>query len=78
MIQYVDSVRIAFDTVGTVDVSTVRLPRLPDGQDVYETCLFYKGFSSSSSEVISRYDSRSEAKNGHQMIVATLQFVLDK
>ena len=78
MDKYVDSALVAIDTVGTVDVSTVRLPRLPDGEDEYETCLFYRGFNSSSSEVINRYYSRSEAKNGHQMIVATLQFVLDK
>jgi len=55
--------RVAFDRVGAVEVSTVKLNSAGVG---YETCVFY---ANGDNEVVARYDTLTEALANHQWVV---------
>ena len=62
---------IALARVGTVEISTVELPRLPgDDRVVFETCLFH---DNDYSEVERQYFTREQALAGHQEILSELK-----
>lgn len=62
---------VALDRAGSVEVSTVELPRLPgDDRVVFETCLFH---DDDYSEVERQYFTREQALAGHQEILSELK-----
>jgi len=62
---------VALDRAGSVEVSTVELPRLPgDDQIVFETCLFH---DDGLSEVVEQYETLEEAVEIHKKILADIQ-----
>ena len=55
--------KVAFDTVGTTDISTVKLNSVGQG---YETCLFY---ANGDNNVVAVYDTLEDALASHGRIV---------
>jgi hypothetical protein len=56
--------RVALDTVGGTDISTVKLNSAGPG---YETCLFY---ANGDNDVVARYSTLAEALENHARIVS--------
>ena len=55
--------RVAFDRVGSTEVSTVKLNSAGVG---YETCMFY---ANGDNNVVARYDTLEDALANHKWIV---------
>ena len=73
--KYVPPLQLWLTRVGQIEISTVRLPKMMDEDDRFETCLFH---DDGTSDVVQTYYNRTEANFGHMRIASILGFVQDR